>query len=207
MHLELLVEEPSAEAALVNLLPAILSGKGTFRIHPHNGKQDLLSRLPHRLRAYRKWLPSDWKIVVLLDADSEACAVLKERLERAAAASGLTTKSQASGGDFQVLNRIVVQELESWLLGDPAAIAAAYPDVPIALFSKSRYRNPDAIRGGTAEALAAILRRYRCFPSGMPKIQVARSISAHRKPDRNRSHSFRVFRTGISEIAAAQEAP
>jgi len=46
MHVEVLVEEPSAEAALRNLLPAILSSQASFQIFRHNGKQDLLSRLP-----------------------------------------------------------------------------------------------------------------------------------------------------------------
>jgi hypothetical protein len=65
MHVEFLVEEPSAEAALSNIVPKILRDV-TFRIHPFQGKQDLLSKLLPRLKGYRGWLPDDWKIVVLV---------------------------------------------------------------------------------------------------------------------------------------------
>jgi hypothetical protein len=44
-HFEILVEEPSAEAALEHLLPKILVEKATFRIHPFEGKRDLMGKL------------------------------------------------------------------------------------------------------------------------------------------------------------------
>ena len=50
MHVELLVEEPSAEAALQNLLPRIVGPDVSFVIHPHQGKKDLLGKLPAPLR-------------------------------------------------------------------------------------------------------------------------------------------------------------
>jgi hypothetical protein len=200
MHLEVLVEEPSAEAALQNLLPAILTSQASFAIHPYYGKQDLLSRLHSRLKGYSKWLPLDWKIVVLLDEDRKACKILKRKLEKAAIESGLTIKSKSFGVAFQVMIRIVVEELESWFFGDPLAITEAFPRIPAKLFQGSRYRDPDSIRGGTAEALEAILKRHRYYPSGMPKIAVARLISRCMDPERNRSRSFQVFRKGILEL-------
>lgn len=127
MHVEVLVEEPSAEAALQNLLPAILSSQASFQIFRHNGKQDLLSRLPSRLRGYRKFLPRDWRIVVLIDEDRSDCKDLKKKLEKIAFDAGLTTKSRARGAAFQVMNRIAVQELESWFFGDPTAIMVTSP--------------------------------------------------------------------------------
>lgn len=51
MHIEFLVEEPSAKAALSNLAPRIVPGV-EFRIIPFQGKHDLLSKLPARLRGY-----------------------------------------------------------------------------------------------------------------------------------------------------------
>ena len=54
MHIEFLVEEPSAEAALNNLAPLILGPEITFQVHPYNGKPDLLAKLPGRLA----WLPA-----------------------------------------------------------------------------------------------------------------------------------------------------
>ena len=47
-HLEILVEEDSMEAALRELLPK-LAGDMSFAIHRHQGKADLLRKLPKRL--------------------------------------------------------------------------------------------------------------------------------------------------------------
>jgi len=80
MHIEFLLEEPSAEAALLNILPKILEQNITFAIHPYQGKQDLLKKLPDRFRGYKTWLPEDWRIVVLIDADDEDCRGLKAQL-------------------------------------------------------------------------------------------------------------------------------
>ena len=201
MHIESLLEEPSAEAALSLLLPKILEGV-TFALHPHQGKRDLLANLPDRLRAYRKWLPGDWRIVVLVDNDRDNCKALKAKLEQAAADAGLTTKSAAMGKHrFQVVNRLAIEELEAWFFGDVEALACAYPRVPATLAKKKRYRDPDAIPGGTWEALEAVLRRSGYYPVGLPKVEVARNISAHMAPQRNRSRSFQVFREGVLSLA------
>ena len=50
-HVELLIEEPSMEAALRLLLPKVL-GDLTFEVYPHQCKDELLVRLPQRLRGY-----------------------------------------------------------------------------------------------------------------------------------------------------------
>ena len=52
-HVEFLVEEPSAEEALYNLVSKILGQGFSFNIHPHQGKHDLLKKLRGRLRGYR----------------------------------------------------------------------------------------------------------------------------------------------------------
>jgi hypothetical protein len=202
MHIEILVEEPSAQAALEKIVPKVLGQSASFVIHPHQGKQDLLARLPGRLRGYASWLPQDWRIVVLIDADEADCRDLKARLEREAASAGLITKSRApSQSRFQVLNRLAVKELEAWFFGDPTALNTAYPRVPVHLHRGRKYRDPDAIVGGTAEALERVLKRHGYHPSGLPKILAARMISAHMDPGRNRSHSFQVFRQGLLELA------
>src|SRR3989304_3784390 len=76
MHIEFLVEEPSAEAALLNILPKVLQPITSFAIHPYQGKRDLLKKLPSRFRGYKTWLPKDWRIVVLIDTDDEDCRQL-----------------------------------------------------------------------------------------------------------------------------------
>jgi hypothetical protein len=83
MHVELLVEEASGEAALSNLLPRIVPGVG-FNILVHQGKPDLLTKLPGRLLGYSTWLPADWRVVVLIDEDREDCRMLKGQMEDAA---------------------------------------------------------------------------------------------------------------------------
>jgi hypothetical protein len=59
MHIEFLVEEPSAEVALLNILPKVFEPTTSFAIHPYQGKQDLLRKLPSRFRGYKAWLPRD----------------------------------------------------------------------------------------------------------------------------------------------------
>lgn len=200
MHIELLVEELSVEAALQNILPRMLPPEVTFKVHPYSGKQDLLARLPGRLAGYRRWISRDLRIVILIDQDNADCRALKRRLDNLVAGAGLESKSGAHGGIFQVLNRLAIEELEAWFFGDPQAFCTAYPRIPIRSLQRAAYRIPDAIAGGTAEALERILQRYRYYRSGMPKIEVARSISAYMDPERNRSKSFQVFRAGILQL-------
>jgi hypothetical protein len=197
-HFEILVEEPSAEAALEHLLPKILVEKATFRIHPFEGKRDLMGKLEARLKGYAKSRPADTCIVVMVDRDDEDCVKLKGKLEAAARTAGLATRSKPQGnGQFRVLNRILVEELEAWFFGDVEALVLAYPGVSTTLAKKARYRDPDAITGGTWEALERVLKAAGHHSGGLAKIQAAREIAAHMDPFRNRSKSFQVFRDAI----------
>jgi hypothetical protein len=197
-HIEFLVEELSAEAALANLLPKILGDRATFSIHVHGGKTGLLDKLPGRLRGYKAWLPENYRIVVLIDEDRADCKRLKADLEQVARNAGFVTKTTAGiRANFQILNRVAVEELEAWFFGDTEALALAYPGVPVGLERKARFRDPDAIGGGTWEALERVLQRAGFHRAGLAKIAAARAISAHMEPDRNRSRSFQTFRSGL----------
>lgn len=203
MHIEFLVEELSAEAALQNLAPKILGFDITFNIHAHQGKPDLLAKLPGRLAGYRHWIPDNWYVVILMDLDSADCVDSKDRLENIASRAGLITKSMAGrGGSFKVINRLAIEELEAWFFGDVKALAGAYPRIPLSLGHRARYRDPDAIRGGTWEALERVLQNRGYYPGGLPKVAAAREISLHMDPQRNRSKSFQVFRDGLLAIVA-----
>lgn len=198
MHLEILVEEASAEAAASHLVPAILGEDVSFAVHVFQGKPDLLRKLPGYLSGYRHWLPSDWRILVLVDRDNDDCHELKARLERAAAGAAMKTKTAARRGqEFQVLNRLAIEELEGWFFGDVPALVTAYPRVPASLAERARYRDPDHIRGGTWEALERVLQRAGYYAGGMPKVQVARTVTPHMNPLSNSSKSFQVFRDGL----------
>lgn len=203
MHIEFFLEELSCEAAIQNLAPRILSSNDSFTVHPHQGKSDLLAKLPNRLSGYRYWLPEDWRIFVLVDLDDDNCEELKESLEAFARTAGLTTRSHRErGARIQVINRIAIEELEAWFFGDVEALRTAYPRVPASLGERAKFRNPDAIVGGTWEALERELQRYGYFSGGLSKITAAREISRHMDPARNRSKSFQVFRDGLRELIA-----
>lgn len=207
MHIEILVEERSAAAALEVLVPRIVGGAVSFQIREFAGKDDLLNKLPNRLQAYPRWLPhwygQQWCIVVLIDEDRQDCRALKHRLEQIAQEAGLTTRTAAritDVGTYYVVNRIAVEELEAWFFGDVEALRTAYPRVPATLAAKQKYRDPDAIGGGTHEALAAVLKSY--YPAGMLKVEVAKTVAPHMEPARNRSKSFQVFKQALEELAA-----
>ncbi len=196
--LEIFVEEPSAEHALRGLIPKIRPDIGElFQIHAFDGADDMLKKLPDRLRGYAGWLPSDWRIVVLRDEDRKDCRKLKSRIEKMARDAGLVPKGRSTGASFQVLTRIAVEELEAWLLGDVPALARTYPGVPATLGNQKAYRDVDQIKGGTWEALERVLQGAGHFLGGLPKIQVAREVAANMDPDRNTSKSFQVFRDGL----------
>ncbi len=188
-HLELLVEEPSMEAFLRALLPRLLPQDCTFEIHPFQGKPDLLGKLEQRLRGYAAWLPVDWRIVVVLDRDDEDCRSLKQRMESIARRAGLRTRTQAPD-NWQVINRIAIEELEAWYFGDWDAVRSVYPNVPVQIPRRAQYRDPDAIRGGTWEAFERILQRAGYFRGGLRKTEAARAIAEQIEPMRNTSRSF-----------------
>lgn len=200
-HLEFLVEEPSMESFLQVLLPRLLPHGRTFAIHSFRGKPDLRRKLHARLRGYSRWLPADWRIVVMVDRDEDDCLALKGELEAVAADVGLRSRSAAQGQSWQVANRVVVPELEAWFFGDWDAVRQVYPRVSAGTPKQTRCRDPDSITH-TWEALDRILRRHRYFATGLRKNEAAREVAAKLVPDRNRSHSFRVFLDVIREAAA-----
>ena len=198
MYLEFLLEEPSAEAVLRTILPKILSGNISYDFFVFKGKEHLLKNLPERLKTYRQWISDDWRIFVLIDEDRKDCHELKAKLEQAAHEAGFVTKSSAAENeDFQVVNRLAIEELEAWFFGDVEALHAAYPRVSQNLQYQERYRDPDAIQGGTYEALERLLIRQNYFRERIPKPTVAQNIAQHMEPSRNRSKNFQVFVEGL----------
>ena len=197
MHIEFFLEEPSAAEALRYILPKIFSDDVSFNFLIFEGKHNLLHNLSTLLKGYQ-WIPDDWRIMVLIDEDREDCHQLKERLETAAHKAGLVTKSNAlPNSSFQVVNRLAIEELEAWFFGDIEALHEAYPRVPKNLQDQAKYRDPDAIRGGTHETLEHILKRANYYKGNLPKREVAQNIAQHMEPSRNRSKSFQVFIEGL----------
>ena len=210
MHVEFLVEELSAKKALdillLHLFPA--DGPHSFETYSLESKTQMLDALPARLRDYasmmRDW--ADLRVVVLLDRDEQDCRALKLQLETLAASAGLTTKAaSASTGRFQVVNRVVCEELEAWYLGDEAAVTAAYDRVHPHHF-KVAYAtlpqpDPDAVRGGTWEAFQRVLAEAG-YEAPRTKQKWAERIAPHLDPARNQSASFQCFWLGVQALLA-----
>lgn len=196
-RLEILVEEPSMEAALRGIMPKVLQNRASWKSINMGSKSKLLKALPDRLRAYRKRIDNDedLKIIVLVDRDNDNCEQLKHRLETIAHEAGLTTKTMANGqGDFQVVTRIAIEELEAWFMGDVDALKAAFTSLKSANFP-GNFKNPD--NGGTWERLHRFLKHHGIYRSSYPKIEAARKIAQHMEPRRNRSRSFHRFLQGV----------
>jgi hypothetical protein len=190
------------EACLRGLLPKLIPGGMTFEVYPSLSKQNLLKNLPARLHGYSKWLPQDWRIIVIVDRDDDDCHELKQKMEETACKAGLRTRV-SDPSSWQVVNRLAIEELESWFFGDMDAVRSTYPRVSKTIEYKAPFRDPDAIRGGTREAFERVLQKAGYFREGLPKIRVAREIGQQLDPNRNRSHSFEVFRDVVLEALGA----
>ena len=201
-HLELLVEEPSMGAFLEATLPRLLPVDCTFAIHAFQSKDNLLRNLPGRLRGYRRILTDDWWVIVMMDRDNTDCQEVKTILERESHQAALITRTQACDAAWQVVNRVVIEELEAWYFGDWEAVRQAFPKVSPNTPKQSKYRDPDAIKGGTWEAFERVLQARGYYSQGLAKVDAARKIGRFIDPDRNRSHSFKKFYEAIIEATA-----
>jgi len=198
VHVEILVEELSMESALRLIIPKIVP-QMSFTVYPYQCKQDLLGKLPDRLRGYSSWLPRDWQIMVIVDRDDDKCDLLKNQLEAIARRANLRTRTQG-GPHFQLTNRLAIEELEAWFFGDWAAVRQAYPKVSSHIPAKQSYRDSDRIPH-TWESLERILQRAGYFKAGLRKIELARAIAEHMEPNRNRSRSFQLFRDALLDVS------
>jgi hypothetical protein len=198
--LYVLVEEPSMEEVLQRLLPKMLKPGVSAEIRQFQCKDDLLKQLPQRLVAYAQWLPDTAKVLVIVDRDDDDCLALKATMEQMAHRAGMGTRQRPVKGQFQVINRIAIEELEAWFFGDWAAVWAAYPKVDDTVPKRAGYRDPDAIKGGTWEALERELQKKGYFKQGLRKLDLARSVASHMDPARNSSKSFCCLRDALAEI-------
>ena len=184
MFLEVLLEG-DADAPVVREIfqrKFNLLEKDNFRLHPHQGK-GLLDQLPAKLRGYAHF-PSDYCVIVLVDADNDNCIELKTRM------MSLEPRPNCT------LFRIAVEETESWLIADPEAITKAYPKAKI---SKLITISPDSICGAW-EKLAEVLGRKPKDCGGEDKYEWATNISPHLDLDSPKSPSLRTFIAGLDKI-------
>lgn len=110
-----LLEESSIKNVLEELLPKLIPPEISYICISHQGKQDLAKSIPIKLKAFNKSSPNT-KFIIVHDQDSHDCQKLKKDLREIC----------QNASDAQVLIRIICHELESWFLGDLAAVAKAY---------------------------------------------------------------------------------
>ncbi|TGD72175.1 DUF4276 family protein [Mangrovimicrobium sediminis] len=174
------LEEPSAREMLQGVLPKFLPEDFTTQFVVFEGKQDLEKRLPIRLRA---WQHPDSLFVVMRDQDSGDCGTIK---------AGLVGKCAAAGKPEAVV-RIACRELESFYLGDLAAVATAIGPGNLGnQQQKAKFRDPDRL-GNPAEELKKIAPTYQ-------KVAGSRAIAPHMNLDNNRSRSFNVLLAGVKKL-------
>ena len=201
-HLEFHVEEASMEAFIRAWVRQVLPDDCTFDFHRYRGKPALLRKLGDRLRGYARWMPPEYRIVVVVDRDNDECMELKSKLEWICENAGLRSRHTAGSTDWQVVTRIAIEELEAWYFGDWQAVRRAYPRVSPNVPSKARYRVPDAIKGGTWEAFERVLQKHGYFRQGLAKVQAATDIGRNVDPARNSSVSFAALRDAVAEATA-----
>ncbi len=182
-HLVFLLEEPSAREMLNGLLPRLLPEYATFRCIVFEGKQDLEKNLVRRMRGYR--VPGS-RFVVVRDQDSGDCKTIKQNL--------ISLCGEAGRPD--VLVRIACREMESWYLGDLAAVEKGLGISKIVKHQrKIKFRAPDYIGSPSVELSRLTGGIYQ-------KVSGSRSIGPFLNLLNRRSHSFGVFVDGIRKLAA-----
>jgi len=175
-----LLEERSAEEMLRGILPQLLPKEVVPKYLVFEGKQDLDKRLEQRVRG---WLAPDTFFVVLRDQDSGDCQEIKQEL----------CDQLARAGRPGSLVRIACHELESFYLGDLAAVGAGLNCPKVSQQQeKAKYRAPDKL-ANPAQELAKL--------ADYQKVTGSRAIAAHLKLDgSNRSHSFNVLVKGLRRL-------
>lgn len=180
------VEGPSDAALLTCLLPKLLPADMTVQYQVFQGKQDMEHHLFSRMR---NWRTPDSLFVVIRDQDAGDCRSIKEKLAELCRESGRTGW----------LVRIACRELESFFLGDLAAVETGLETSGLRNRQNQRkFRNPDAL-GNPAEELERLIgRRYN-------KLADARAIAPHLDLERNTSRSFNALISGIRKLVEADK--
>ncbi len=182
-----LLEEPSIKNVLVELLPKVIPAGLSYKCIPHQGKQDLAKSIPNKIKAFR-FSPAT-KFVIVHDQDSHECKQLKVELSQICQRAGKP----------DILIRIICRELESWFLGDLAAVEKAY-QLPSESLSKrqnqKKYRDPDGLNSAKQELIKLVDEyKYEYYAGTHSK-----AIAPHLSLTENKSRSFHIFLDGIKQL-------
>jgi hypothetical protein len=178
------LEELSARAMLEALMPRLMNPENAPEIEylTFKGKQHLHKNLLNKMSSWHK--PNSF-FIVLQDQDSNDCKILKQALNQLC---------KQSGQSYTI--RIACHELESYFLGDLAAVAKAFKMPSLEKQqTKSKYRNPDVLGNAAQELEKITQKQYR-------KVAGTRAIAHHLNlaPGHNTSTSFRHLLQSIRAV-------
>jgi len=135
-------------------------------------------------RILRLWYKPDCLFVVMRDKDSGDCRRIKE---------GIRNLCDRAGKQ-DTLVRIACHELESFYLGDLAAVENGLGIRGLSKHQENRlYRNPDHLECPAQELMKLTRNRY-------DKVSGSRAIAPHLSIIDNRSKSFNVLVSGIRNL-------
>lgn len=187
IDLVILIEEPSVEEMLKEILPRI-NHEIKFRFMPFQGKQDLDKRIELRLRY---WNQPNSSFLIIRDQDSGDCLKIKSELMK---------KVESSGKGAVSLIRIACHELENFYLGDLEAVEKGLKIKGLSKMQmKSKYRNPDSLNNASDELIRLTDKKYQ-------KVIGSREIAPHMRLDgNNKSHSFNTLISGIEKLLSIKQ--
>jgi hypothetical protein len=166
---------------LKGILPRFLPDNIYFRYVVFQGKQDLEKNLKLKLRAWR--LPN-CSFIVIRDQDSGDCKRIKVKLANICKNAGKTG----------VLIRIACHELESFYLGDLAAVEKGLDLKGIEKKQNWRkFQDPDSV-GNPSEEL------FKLTNNVYDKVSGSRAIGGYLDLNSNISKSFNVLISGIKSL-------
>lgn len=211
MHFEILVEDISGKKMLDIVVRKIIGSEHTFNVTSYKGigrippslksgvdasKRILLDQLPRLLRGFGKTFAGyqnyPGAVIVVCDLDKKCLHDFRKEL---------CVVLNACQPKPETRFCIAVEEGEAWLLGDMAAIKAAYPKANAAVLKE--YEN-DSICG-TWEYLARAIdpgsENLSGPESGRKKSVWAEQIAPHMDINNNDSPSFNYFCKKLLEVA------
>lgn len=131
----------------------------------------------------RSWRQPNTRFVVLCDQDSADCRVRKDEI-----LSAIPEHRRS-----EVLVRIVCRELEAWYFGDLGILSDRYRTFR-QVQGRARFRSPDTLRQPSKQIVEL---------TGLGKTQLAKDLGPILDLEHNRSHSLRVFLSGLRELLNA----
>lgn len=179
MKLVFFLEEPSAKEMLQGILPVIAEGH-EWQFVVFEGKQDLERQLGRKLRGWQ--YTENIRFIVLRDQDSGDCYQIKANLQATCALAGKP----------ETLIRIACHELETFYLGNLAAVSRAFGRNLHAQQQGKKFRQPDNLNNAKQE-LKKLVPEYQ-------EIAGSRAIAPLLLRQKNMSHSFNILLQGIQNL-------